>query len=359
MWELLRRNSAFRESYQQLLALSGLPSGRGQKPRARDRDGERKHLQEEFAKSELAGVALGWLVPDPIFRVQRIEKVPEGEAHLERVVEVGEGTTPDTGDKKTWRWAASNRVLNLQPSARRRGPVVQWRTDQAHPLAWETGPFAPWTEVFPAWNLESPWDGLPSGFQWELLGAATGLLRSTSGSQIPSPPIYSDAKPHETEFFTSWDMAEFRRAVRSTDQSLSKRQTTTGGSDNLTLREYGKLRWFRRLGKKFRVFAVPRAPYTSKEAAEIGRWLASALYSKQDPVVAQLALNTLLGNDRDWATFLDHESSGPGGRQLPSAYYQGLNYIRGLITSIYPKLNPAELFAPSPHRQRRSYIKKA
>jgi hypothetical protein len=125
IWELLRRNDAFRADVQQLSKLDTKERNDCEKTGKYHGHAWQKswRLVEHIkARHPFAGVALQWLVPEPIFHCHiatwpRGKKWKEHPVFIIRFLRVGEGTKPNVKDKN-WRWCLAGRCVDVARPSR-------------------------------------------------------------------------------------------------------------------------------------------------------------------------------------------------------------------------------------------------
>jgi hypothetical protein len=194
IWELLRRNDVFRAEVQKLRELDA--KERENHAKTGEYHGSAWHdswqLVENARESHpFAGVALQWLVPEPLFIVKRVLSP--------RLTKVGEGTTPDTKDSKHWSWWKKASQTNHAGRRTRRGPEVIWSTgDKVNPLL-------EWQQFHWPFTVEHSWKEAPPTLrrQFQLIWRSRYDCR-------PTNPISKDRSdsphPHETVFFQGWNL---------------------------------------------------------------------------------------------------------------------------------------------------------
>ncbi len=355
IWELLRRNKAFKDEVGRLLELD-----------RREQEGRKKGkwhgpawdkscllVRKVFERHSFAGIALQWLVPEPLFHV-RIEALPRGTRWKERrffsprLLRVGEGTTPDLKDGTHWRWWKNNSRANAAGRLIRRGPEVHWATSRCQRLQDRVNPIEEWRLYAWPFTLARNWSQAPAEFrrQYQFLWRSRYDSRPTNPitkTRIDSP------HPHETTFFQGWRLTDFRKQ---------------GQGENITVEELAKALSLDKLSRHYRVFAIPRTILTKGAANDVGTWLSNELKKGNDvfgDVLRGELLNEgdVLGKDSDWVAWLTQQTEVGTSSGRSAYFYRGCSYMDSLVKLIYPSFDIGKLLSPPDHRAHgKRYVRK-
>jgi len=256
IWELLRRNAAFRDTVQRLRELDAQESEYRTKPGQYHGPAWQESWEVVERVSEchsFAGVALQWLVPEPLFHVESVtwplgKRWKERRTFKPRVLAVGEGTTPDTTDKEHWHWWKNSSQANHAGRRMTRGPDVHWTTSKFKRLCDKVNPLQEWQQFRWPFTVNHPWNEAPPPFRRQFQFIWRGY---DSRATNPITNRRSDsAAPHESDFFQGWRLEDFRAS----------------GLGNLSHDDLVKVLKFHDLADKYRVFAVPCALLTRQAA---------------------------------------------------------------------------------------------
>jgi hypothetical protein len=376
VWELLRRNDSFRS------AASRLERLHDEVLRIRSENGEflneawhdaHRFLERVKVKHPFGGIALEWLVPEPLFQV-RVVTVPKGQAWRKgfftpRELRLGEGTTPEPNDKDVWRWFQDSREANRTGRRWRRGPLITWTTSKHKGLRDHVNPLEEWKRFKWPFTVDHDWTKAPIGFKREV----QFQWRRNFDCRAKNPITNSrdDSRfPHEVSRLPFWTDADVLRAKQV--QGLSTPELTKIIATGELLRDY-------------RVFAIPKTILTKRTAADMGEWLSDELRKGNDTYGSLLVdglLNEaeLLGTTDEWADFLRYRSNIGNGvvpaqarrqmllsrytkpgdsqqvqlektQQNQSHCYRRLAHMNRLVDTIYPMFDIASLLERPSHRR--------
>lgn len=382
IWALLSRNQNFKRVVSRLHALD-------QRPRTEVyRDGRAawevawRMVNAVAERNPFAGVALQWLVPNPIFRVLRWA-VPKKEAIEGKtavaldLIEEGEGMTPNAADA-SWRWGTSSQ-LNFLGRPMRRGPEIVRNECDDERFRSKADPFAEWEgwpHDRPNFNLQMAWEEAPIGFRNQFIG------------------LWKAPAPREaTSFFQGWRpmdlVARAQSAIRNGNNLLLRdaeppMPTQREGFSirrvpqfqlNLTETERARLLSFDELARNYRILAIPRHLLTRQELRRVLLRFAKDLANDlpQD--------HEVLGTHRQWHDFLaveaikakenidsekqailSHLRSSYGSKSQSLLELRHTNetdvkrrvaYIYRLSERIFPGFPLPELLTPMEHRRRK------
>ena len=350
IWELLRRNKDFRAAVQRMSSLDS------QERKACAKTGKYHgaawgkswRLLERINESHpFAGVALQWLVPEPLFhchiatwpRGKKWRKLP---VFITRFLRVGEGTEPNV-KAKGWVWRNPEQP-DIGGHCNVRGPEVHWTTSRFKRLRDWVNPIAEWRRYAWPFSVEHSWLAAPAGFRRAFLF----IWRSQFDCR-PRNPLTKDRRdspaPYETPFFHDWHLATFRASGQV-------------GHDDM----FQVIR-FNELGDNFRVFAVPKTILTKASADAMGKWLADEL-KKGSRLYGDLLKDKLLndaemfGTTSEWTDWLPpHAGIGPVVAKDSHFYYR-CRYMASLVELTFPGFEIGKLLAPPAHRARgKKYIR--
>src|ERR1039458_3458703 len=173
IWELLRRNAAFCAVVQRLGKLDS-------KERHAWKTTGRYHgapwhkswrlVERIRARHPFAGIALQWLVPEPLFHCE-IATCPRGKkwkkrgVFITRFLRVGEGVAPNVKDKG-WVWRNPAKP-DIAGHPIRRGPEVHWTQSRFKRLRSWVNPILEWRRYPWPFNVEHSWAEAPAQFRRE------------------------------------------------------------------------------------------------------------------------------------------------------------------------------------------------
>jgi hypothetical protein len=298
IWELLRHNDTFRADVQRLSKLD--TEERNNRAKTGEHHGsawvESWQLLESIKERHpFAGVALEWLVPDPLFEIHykalpsNLDLTGKRSAPLV-TVKLQQGSNPDPKDKEHWRTFEAQgeqdaeSVANLNGRPWRRGPHVHLQLSTDPRFCDKVDPLQEWRDYFTAgrkFTVDTPWCDAPPQFKrefsflWRQLDSRT--KNRVTGTRIDAP------YEHETDFFQSWHLTDFRAS----------------GSSNLSKDDLVKVLKFNQLADDYRVFAIPNTIRTRMEARRVADWL-------YDQLAANLPAREpeLYGSPLQWDIFL-------------------------------------------------------
>jgi hypothetical protein len=311
-----------------------------------------RFVEKVGARQPFAGVALQWLVPEPLFCVRRVT-FPHGKkwkrrpAFSPRLIEVGEGTTPNTTDRTHWRWWKNSRLANHAGRLIRRGPEVHWTTSRIKRLRDKVDPLKEWRDYFKdgrTFKMETPWRDAPPQFRRQF----QFIWRSRFDCR-PTNPISKDRSdsphPHESNFFHSWRLDGFR-------------------ASNLSHENLVKMLKFNELADNYRIFAVPKTILTKASANVMGKWMTDEL-KRGSRLYGDLLKDGLLneaelfGTTPEWTEWLARNTQQTSGSSKDSHFYRRCHYMDSLVALVYPLFDIAKLLAPPKHRARgKKYVPK-
>ncbi len=351
IWELLRRNEKFQRSVARLDLLDArvrkaqatwtkleevLRSERSPTPPARESPSETELALERArvassvaweqscrmlgsvrAKHPFAAIALQWLVPEPLFRLQRWEAPLDysgfGRVSL-RLVSMGEGTTPNLKDRNHWRWFRSYGEFDASSRANfaghllRRGPELCWRTSSVPDFADKVNPIIEWRDYFAKhqFTLDTPWRDAPPGFQRTFFRLWCQL---DSRGTNPITNTRSDApERHEVSFFQ--DFSCYRMLTAITDRG------------HLSAEDFAHALRFAEVADNYRVFAFPRSIRTRTEARNMADWLVEQLVQLPNGSQLPQREKEILGTPLLWDILLAYEDR----RRQGDAHTHALQY---------------------------------
>lgn len=374
IWELLRRNTDFREVVRRLSVLDAKERNDYQRTGQYHGSAWNKSWQlvgRVAAKHPFAGVALQWLVPEPLFHCSIEEWSRGGKGKKFVVLQVGEGTTPDINDTAHWAWQDPNEH-DIAGHPMRRGPEVFWTRSRSTQLRSKVNPILEWKQYPWPFTIEHSWSDAPVEFRRQF----QFIWRNRFDCR-PTNPITKDRRdspaPHETRFFQGWSLTQLvKRAhdqIRQANEWLVKSPfpsvpTKIGSLAHipqaelqLTDVELARLLMFNELVGDYRIFAIPKTILTKASADAMGKWLAGELKRGSDlygNLLKGKLLNEgeLLGTTSEWADWLAHNANQSSGIAKDSHFYRRCRYMDSLVSFIYPIFDLARLLAPPKHRAR-------
>ena len=175
-----------------------------------------------------AGVALQWLVPEPLFHCQvatwpRGKKWKQCGVFITRFLRVGEGVTPNVKDKG-WVWRNPERP-DVAGHPMRRGPQVSWTTSKFKRLCSWVNPILEWRRYPWPFTVEHSWADAPAQFRREF-----NFIWRRQFDCRPTNPLTKDRSdspsPHEISFFHDWDLMNFRASGHVSQDDLSEATQT-------------------------------------------------------------------------------------------------------------------------------------
>ncbi len=295
VWELLRRNEAFRRRVACLKRLDHRARTNDPPPQRAAWHAALRRTQLTDQQHEFAGVALKWLVPEPLFTVRRWRVPCDLELKLGRAYELecfeeGEGTTPDPTDAGNWRWGTSS-WFNLFGRRICRGPELKLDRCEDGRFSSQVDVLADWRDYPWPFTLEHSWPKAPPGFQ-----RTFRRLWAKHDSRIENPATGrrgSEASAHETTFFAQWDIgAAFVKAAQS------------GALDD---KSFARCLMFHDLATDYRVFALPRNIRTRMEARRLAKWMLEQLTRLPDGTELPRHEKVILGTPLQWDMLLVYE----------------------------------------------------
>src|SRR5439155_4749927 len=175
IWELLRRNRSFRDDVQRLTKL--YTKVRNDWAKTGNYHGSAwqkacRLVKRVEAHHPFAGVALQWLVPEPFFHVRRVawplaKNWRKRPVFSPRVIQLGEGTTPNMRDKEHWCWRnyrQANREANRPRGSPTdegrlitRAPQVRLTISRFRRLADKVNPILEWKRFDWPFTVEHSW----------------------------------------------------------------------------------------------------------------------------------------------------------------------------------------------------------
>ena len=321
IWELLRRNPKFTRVLTVLQSLDA-------RCRVEDPHGGRPlwtnsyHLVQAVARrNPFAGVALEYLVPEPLFLVRHVTLPTDCSSQIEEfvapvTVRLEEGTTADSTDNEHWRRFESTSecsamtAYNRSGPLHRRGPTIDHQTSVDARLADRVNPLEEWKDYqrqHGAFTLSDGWRKVPPGLKrhFEFLWRR---LDSREVSPITSQR-HDAPEAHETTFFSEWSL-----------MNALGRAAKTG---NLSKEDLTRSLLYQWLAEDYRLFAIPKAVRSRTEARRLAEWLFQRLacdLPTREP--------ELLGTPLQWDIFLTVEQEMTGGAPLPEALMASFDLIR-------------------------------
>ena len=385
IWELLRRNDAFLADVQRLSKLDAKERNDCEKTGKYHGAAWQKSwrlVEHVEARHPFAGVALQWLVPEPLFHCD-IATWPRGKkwrarpVFITRFLRVGEGTTPNINDK-TWVWRNPDK-LDVGGHPIRRGPEVYWTKSRFKRLRSWVNPVLEWRRYPWPFTVEHSWLDAPAEFRRRFQ-----FIWRRQFDCRPTNPLTKDRRdspaPHETNFFHGWNLmrlvirahGQIRQAnewlLKAPFPSLPTRIGSLTKIPQAELRltdvESARLFMFDKLVQDYRVFAIPKTILTKASADAMGEWLADELKKGSDlygNLLKGKLLNEgeLLGTSSEWADWLAYNAKQTSGAAKDTHFYRRCRYMKSLVFLIYPAFDIARLLAPPKHRARgKKYVPK-
>ena len=351
IWELLRRNARFRENVDKLVKLDA------KEQTYRLRNGNYHGvaweksmllLEQVSDRHPFAGVALQWLVPEPLFQCSIVTrsrplKRRKGESNVIRLLKDGEGTTPDVTDK-SWNWRTPEQP-DIAGRLETRGPFVQWTRSRCKGLGDLVNPIDEWQKYDWPFTVEHDWSKAPEGFKRAFQFIWRSRFDSRPNNQLTNNRLDSPF-PHEVSVFRDW--------CRSEPQSEEEAR-----------KEVIQAFRFQKLATEYRVFAIPRTILTKGSATKMGIWLADELKRGSDLHGELLQKGLLdeaefLGRDTEWNDWLAHKSKHPTGESRSTQSYRRCRYMESLVSQVFPRFDLSKLLAAPSHRARgKKYVPKS
>ena len=351
IWELLRHNQEFRSVVETLRRLDA------QAQNDREMTGTYHGTAWEESctliteindRHPFAGVALQWLVPEPLFYCSvaawpRGKKWKNKSVVATRNLREGHGTTPNVRHKN-WVWTKTDRPsVGGQPMTR--GPRVHLTKSRFKALRSKVNPFQEWKNYAWTFTLEHSWQDAPPQFRREML-----FIWRRAFDYRSVNPITKDRSdttmPHETKVVQEWELL----------QPMTE--------SNLTLDNVRRHLRFGSLVKGYRIFAIPKTILTKATADEMGNWLAAEL-KKGNEFFGDLLKDKLLneselfGTTTEWADWHSHQAGQKIGKAKDTHFYRRARYINSLVDLVYPQFEISKLLASPQHRARgKQYVRK-
>jgi hypothetical protein len=249
IWELLRRNAAFRAEVERLSELESqvqteCAAGTYHGPAWNE---SWRLVEEAKDRHSFAGIALEWLVPDPLLIITRFTASKDGSPVSRKVCEV---RPQDLAALEHWPWW-DDKKPNVQGRRLVRGPEIHFhdgnirRLCDRHIFLNEWQGWKPGEKMF---DCETPWTRTPAGFRnwfqfiWRR-DYDSSARNPFSGTRADSP------EPHESDFFKGWNLQDF----------------PASHSSSLSTGELAKVIRFNEFADA-RVFAIPRTILTKRQA---------------------------------------------------------------------------------------------
>ena len=374
IWELLRRNEAFKRTVLSLMKYDqrakavdakirvylnrGIRQGQDT-PESREllalcsfrnkTSAPAMRLVENIGeKHPFAGVALQWLVPEPLFHCHvatwpRGKKWKERGVFVTRFLRVGEGVTPNIKDKG-WVWRNPEKP-DVGGHPMRRGPEVYWTKSRFKRLRSWVNPILEWKQYSWPFTVEHSWADAPAQFRREF-----NFIWRRQFDCRPMNPLTKDRRdsptPHEITFFRDWELMTFRASGQITRNEV-----------------YQQIR-FSELANHYRVFAIPQTILTKASADAMGKWLAEEFKKGSDlfgDLLKDNLLNDaeLLGTTNEWTGWLSHQARELVGVAKDTHFYRRCRYMNQLVDLIYPNFQITRHLTPPKHRARgKPYVRK-
>lgn len=271
IWEMLRRNDRFKKAVARLEELDKRSCVENECRRRNSREVGLAMVDHLGDIHNFAGVAIQWLVPEPLFEIHHIA-IPANldltrKASVSLVtVKLQEGITADPMDTAHWRTFEAQGDQDAESVAYyhgrllRRGPHVHLQTSDDPRFCSKVDPLQEWRDYFAKdrrFSVDTAWRDAPPQFKrefrllWRYLDSRT--TNPITGTRIDAPC------EHETGFFLNWSMMSC-----FTKQSFQE--------ENLT-----RAIMFEDLAKHHRVFAFPKSIRSRMEARRMADWLAEQL----------------------------------------------------------------------------------
>lgn len=340
LWELLRRNAAFQEAFARLLAYDQKSRKSKHYPNSEWQKRAEVLLRRCAQNNSFAAIALQWLVPEPVFWIDR-RNGRKGWID-------GCGLTPDTRDR-SWHWRPRDNQPHPSIIWSRRGPQL-WHTSRKGRafLEWKGWHKTKGWHLGRKWfDCSTAWPGTPAGFRH----AFSFLWRSRYDSR-PVNPITRNRidcpRVHEVLFFEGWRLADLlaRPNAHVTSEGLQRSID------------------FDELARNYRIFAVPKSILTIGAANANGEWIANHLKRGSSFLGPRLKKGLIpnkeiLGNKGDWDALADKELAAFDQRERCTDSDDAAKYITKLVSLVFPDFDLEALLAPTAHRQhRKKYVRK-
>ncbi len=271
VWELLRRNDRFKMAVARIEDLDRRPRMADVGLQRRPREIGLAMVRRLGELHSFAGVALQWLVPEPLFEIHHVaipasvDLTGKAFAPLE-TVKLQEGITPDPADANHWRTFEPHGQQDAQSVANRagrpwrRGPHIQFQTSDDPRFCSKVDPLKEWCDYHTdgrKFTLGTPWRDAPPQFKrefcflWRYLDSRT--TNPITGTRIDAP------REHETNFFQGWSLLSAIGRNTIEQEGLARAFT------------------FDDLAQHYRVFALPNSIRTRTEARRVANWLYNQL----------------------------------------------------------------------------------
>ena len=316
VWELLRRNDRFRKAAARLEDLD-------KRPRVADDDLQRRPREVGLAMvscigklHSFAGVAIRWLVPEPLFAVHHVTVPPgvdlTGKQFVSLVtVKLQEGITADPDDNTHWRTFEGHgehdaqSFANLKGRPWRRGPHVHFQKSDDPRFCSKVDPLQEWRDYFAdgrKFTLDTPWRDAPPEFKralcflWRYLDSRT--TNPITGTRTDAPC------EHETNFFKGWNLLS---AI---------------GRNTIEREGLARAFSFDDLAQHYRVFCFPNSIRTRSEARRMAEWLFNQLAANLPAREPEL-----YGSPLQWDILLTVEDLKRGGAPFNEALQESFEKI--------------------------------
>lgn len=281
IWELLRRNACFQKAVARLQKLDKRPSLDG-----------RAMVNRLYTIHGFAGIAIQWLVPQPLFQIKHVTITALAGKETVSSVKIQQGITPDPNDG-TWRTfrKRGKRDADSQANAAgpslRRGPRVEVINCDDPRFCRNVEALQEWRDYFAnghKFSLATPWRDSPPQFKREFCSLWQGfdsrLKNPATGTRVGLP------REHEPRFFYDWNL-------------LSKIAAKSAGPDDLA-----RALMLDELAKHHRVFAFPKSIRTRTEARRMANWLFEKLCQSPDGKQLPAHEQESFGTSLQWDVYL-------------------------------------------------------
>ncbi len=197
IWELLRRNRAFRSAVDRQARLDKMAIGHPRRSEAQYK--RKRHFNRVSIRHGFAATALQWLLPEPLFIWHR----EKGDGRI------GYATQPCRPRSKKWQWVRVERE-GMEPPPFRRGPLIEWYdSDSINPIAeWNS-----YEKNHGTFSVDHDWSSSPPGFRRDFAFQVRTMLdseptNSSTGDRSDAP------RPHEVKLGEFNDEVALRLALR-------------------------------------------------------------------------------------------------------------------------------------------------
>lgn len=211
IWELLRHNQEFRSVVEKLRRLDA----QAQNDRKMTGTYHGTAWEESCSlitkindRHPFAGVALQWLVPEPLFYCS-VAAWPRGKKWKNKAVVAtrnlreGHGTTPNIRHKN-WVWTKTDKPsVGGQPMTR--GPRVHLTKSRFKALRSKVNPFQEWKNYAWPFTVEHSWRDAPAQFRREILFIWRRNFDYRSVNPITNNRS-DTTMPHETKVVQEWEL---------------------------------------------------------------------------------------------------------------------------------------------------------